>query len=175
MSAEEKPVEPQAGLPAVRNDGFLPIMTLKSESWDSSKFITNFSGQGVKAAEFITQALAKDGHDIRTFGDRTFPAKYYLAHVADFVAPDGEILPMPRMVLIAPDGQTLSFVSEGAIRSMDLIRSLCGDDPWDPPLQISVVPRKTRRGFFTYRLVLGGILHASVEEEVSSQRNQQAS
>lgn len=134
---------------------FVPLMDLGMDKQKKNMISSNFSGQGVQAAAFITQALAKEGVALDEMGDKVFPTKYYLAHVAEFVDEGGEVWPMPRVVLIGPAGETLAFVSEGAIRSLDLIRSLCGDGPWDPPLPISVVQIKTRRSFRTYRLVLG--------------------
>lgn len=172
MENQQPATQPTTAVARTEPDAFFPLMRLKSESVDMGSLITNFAGAGPKAAEFLTQALAKDSHDIRMMGSKTFPTKYYLAHVAEFVAEDGEIIPMPRVVLIAPDGQTLSFVSEGGIRSFDLIRSLCGNGPWDPPLQISVVPRKTRRGFYTYRLCLGAIKDENQAPDVPSERNE---
>lgn len=170
--SEEKPTTEQLPMPVPAGGlTFRPLASIANGKVDPNMWSTNFSGQGPQAAAFITQALAKEGQDIRTVGDKVFPTKYYLAHVAEFIAEDGEVVPMPRVILIGPSGETMPFVSEGAIRSLDLIRTLCGDGPWEPPLNISVVPVKTRRGFFTYRLVLGGIGYGSVEEKVSGKRD----
>lgn len=56
-------------------------------------------------------------------------------------------MPVIRTVLIAPDGRTLAFVSDGITTSLDLIRALRGDGPYDPPLNIVIRKVKTRRGY----------------------------
>jgi hypothetical protein len=51
-----------------------------------------------------------------------------------------------RVVLIDPTGDTLSFVSVGVVNSLDLIRALRGDGPFEPALPIVVVQIKTGVG-----------------------------
>lgn len=48
-----------------------------------------------------------------------------------------------KIWLIDPQGDTLSFTSDGVIGSLDMIRALKGDGPYDPPLKTTVVPIKT--------------------------------
>lgn len=51
-----------------------------------------------------------------------------------------------RVVLIDPEGETLGFVSAGVLTSLDLIRTLLGDGPFDPPVPITVVRIQTGGG-----------------------------
>lgn len=60
--------------------------------------------------------------------------------------------PHARLVLMDKDGETLSFVSQGALSSFDLIRTMRGDGPYDPPLPILVGESKTRHGFRVFKL-----------------------
>jgi hypothetical protein len=48
-----------------------------------------------------------------------------------------------KIWLIDPEGDTLSFTSEGVLGSLDMIRALRGDGPFDPPIKTTVVPIKT--------------------------------
>lgn len=57
----------------------------------------------------------------------------------------GEMKVYVRVVLLDPDGETLTFGSKGVVQSLDMIRTLRGDGPYDPPLKITVV-----------RIALGG-------------------
>jgi len=57
-----------------------------------------------------------------------------------------------RLILIDPNDETLSFVSVGALGSLDLIRTLRGDGPYDPPIPIIVQEAKTRGNFRVYKL-----------------------
>lgn len=51
-----------------------------------------------------------------------------------------------RVVLIDPQGDTLAFASAGIVTSLDLIRALKGDGPYDPPLPVVVVRISTNGG-----------------------------
>lgn len=51
-----------------------------------------------------------------------------------------------RVILIDPEGETLSFVSAGVVGSLDMIRTLVGDGPFDPPLPVTVRRIETGAG-----------------------------
>lgn len=59
-----------------------------------------------------------------------------------------------RLVLIDPQGETLAFVSKGALQSWDIIRQLRGDGPYNPPIRIIVKQIGTRAGFHVYKLFI---------------------
>jgi hypothetical protein len=63
-----------------------------------------------------------------------------------------ETLPAVRVVLVDADRETMSFVSVGAVASLDLIRTLRGDGPYDKPIPVIVKQVKTGNGFHTYKL-----------------------
>ena len=64
----------------------------------------------------------------------------------------GESIDHVRTVLIDKDGETLSFVSMGVLGSLDLIRALRGDGPYDPPIPIVVTEATTRNKFRVWKL-----------------------
>jgi len=49
-----------------------------------------------------------------------------------------------RTVLIDPEGETLVFASKGVMESLDLLRTLVGDGPYDPA--IPVIVKRTELG-----------------------------
>lgn len=57
-----------------------------------------------------------------------------------------------RLILVDNEGETLAFVSQGALGSLDLIRALRGDGPYDPAIPICVSEEKTRHGFRVFKL-----------------------
>lgn len=61
-------------------------------------------------------------------------------------------VPALRVCLIDTEGETLSFVSSGIVQSLDTIRTLRGDGPYDPPIPVVVVSVRTRHGFNVYKL-----------------------
>lgn len=134
----------------------LPALSgLLSQPGAGHGYITNIKPDGMASAELITQALAGESFDLDSLAGQVFPCRYYLARQVEFVSEAGEAIPLPRIVLVSPDGATVAFTSDGALQSFDLIRQLCGDGPWDPPLPISAVPIRTRRNYRTFRLILG--------------------
>lgn len=68
-------------------------------------------------------------------------------------ANSGDTIPAVRLVLIDPDGETLAFVSMGAVLSLDMLRQLKGDGPYDPPIPVYVREIKTRQGWRLYKFV----------------------
>lgn len=51
-----------------------------------------------------------------------------------------------RTILIDPQGDTLSFVSAGVVSSLDLLRTLLGDGPFDPPVPVTIKRIETGAG-----------------------------
>lgn len=172
---EQDPKQDQTNVPAVQIERrtIVPLMDLGTIKANRNLISTNFNGEGYAAAKFITDALASDSLRLDEASNTVFPTRYYLAHVCDYVAEDGEVLTMPRVVLIGPAGETMAFVSEGAIRSLDLIRTLLGDGPWNPPLPIRVQPVPTRHGFRTFRFALGDSPSGTTSPPVRRRRSQQ--
>lgn len=64
----------------------------------------------------------------------------------------GEV-PAVRTVLFDPEFETLAFVSEGALASLDMIRTRKGDGPYDPPIPVVVKEVKTRAGWRIYKII----------------------
>lgn len=64
----------------------------------------------------------------------------------------GELSPAVRVVLIDDENETLSFSSVGVAASLDLIRTLRGDGPYEPPIPVTFSRVKTRRGFNTIKM-----------------------
>lgn len=93
----------------------------------------------------------------------TYEAEQFLAKpfnlvnwaVKKIMMPDqetGEMRPQCRTTLIDDKSETLSFVSIGVLLSLDLIRTLRGDGPYDPPIPTIVKSVKTNRGFRLYKI-----------------------
>ena len=57
-----------------------------------------------------------------------------------------------RITLIDDEGETLTFVSVGIAASLDLIRTLRGDGPYQPVIPVIFKRVKTRRGFNTIKM-----------------------
>lgn len=64
----------------------------------------------------------------------------------------GETIRAARLVLIDDHGDTVSFASIGAVASLDLLRTLWGDGPFDPPRPVLFKREKTRLGRQLWRI-----------------------
>lgn len=82
---------------------------------------------------------------------------HYLVHSCQLVGNGGEIVDAPRIVLRLSDGNTVAFVSDGILDSLQMLLGIVGPGPWDDePLLLLVKANKTRRGFRVYKLALEG-------------------
>lgn len=87
------------------------------------------------------------------FLDVPFPVKHWSAKPITLKSDDtGEMFRAVRLVLISPDGDTVSFASQGALKSWDLVRTVRGDGPYDPPLKIAMSKVNLGGKKFTWRL-----------------------
>lgn len=99
-----------------------------------------------------------------------FPCKYYYAHPVEMNDQrTGEVLDRVRLVLVSPEGETCSFVSQGVIDSLDIVRRFKGDGPYNPPVRFKVSRQATRRGNTVLRLEVA-IDEAPAQSPVDSGR-----
>lgn len=53
---------------------------------------------------------------------------------------------VPRVVLVAPDGTSYQAVSYGIANAVRNAVVVCGDAPWQPPVQLKIKQVSTKRG-----------------------------
>lgn len=53
---------------------------------------------------------------------------------------------VPRVVLVAPDGTSYQATSYGIANAVRNVALVCGDAPWNPPVQLKVKQVPTKRG-----------------------------
>lgn len=53
---------------------------------------------------------------------------------------------VPRVVLVAPDGTSYQATSYGIANAVRNVAMVCGDAPWNPPVQLKVKQVPTKRG-----------------------------
>lgn len=115
---------------------------------------SNITLQGRDALAMMTKLHGKADLDADALGSDPFLMKHFFAHVVELRnQQSGELTESIRLVLIDPEGKTISFCSQGAVDSLDLIRSCLGDGPYDPPVKVRVVRQKTRGGATVLRLL----------------------
>jgi len=79
--------------------------------------------------------------------------QHVLAHRVELLDEStGEIQEADRIVLIRADGSAVACVSAGIKRSLQLITSLYGLPPYNPPMALRIMQKTTRKGRRTYQL-----------------------
>lgn len=53
---------------------------------------------------------------------------------------------VPRVVLVTPDGTSYQAVSYGIANAVRNVVVVCGDAPWQPPVQLKIKQIPTKRG-----------------------------
>lgn len=53
---------------------------------------------------------------------------------------------VPRVVLVTPDGTSYQAVSYGIANAVRNVVVVCGDAPWQPPVQLKIKQVPTKRG-----------------------------
>lgn len=82
-----------------------------------------------------------------------FPMQHLLAQKVQILEErTGELVTMDRVVLISPDGKTVSFVSAGIMNCLKYIMGLYGRPPYQVPLWVRTRLVTTRKGFKTWNL-----------------------
>lgn len=66
----------------------------------------------------------------------------------------GEVMTLPRVVIMDKDGKSCQFVSIGIFGSIKILTEIFGNGPWEPGLPVKLVRSKTKKGFNIYRLEL---------------------
>jgi len=86
---------------------------------------------------------------------KSIPVKWFYAHKVWLPVKDrpGEYNEAIRTVLIDADKHCYQFVSEGIADDLYALVNISGLEPFDPPVAMKVVSRKTNAGFNVYRLV----------------------
>jgi len=82
--------------------------------------------------------------------------EHIVAHSVEIVDEEtGEVDEADRIVLVTPEGESYSCVSNGIRRSLTMLMALTGKmPPWKPALLLTIRQINTRRGRRTYILEL---------------------
>lgn len=75
-----------------------------------------------------------------------------VAFPVEIVSEEGEIIEAMRMIFVTASGETYASVATGVFSSIQKLIATVGPAPWTPPLKITPVKQRTRRGFDTLTL-----------------------
>lgn len=130
-----------------------PIAGFFADPANNFAIATNIDVMGDAGLALLMKCTGQPTVPSDTLDGVPFPVKFYYAHMVELANQrTGEIESRVRLVLVSPEGETCSFVSQGVIDSLDLIRRFKGDGPYNPPLKVKVTRQKTRSQNIVLRL-----------------------
>lgn len=133
-----------------------PIAEHGLATWkrEQNRVLTNFSGTDRESFAFRMKCLNASGGGDSAIG-QLLTVRYWLIHEVDFTSEEtGEVVKTFRTVLVSPEGEAKSFVSQGIANGVRQIFSEFGTDPLDPPLRCKVEQRSTAKKRRVYVLIV---------------------
>lgn len=130
-----------------------PTQELASAAVPVGTRILPFGPDHPKFAEWLFASEETATRDPDQFTQAPFNLVAWVAKAVEL--PDqetGETIRAARLVLIDDHGETVSFASIGAVSSLDLLRHLWGDGPYDPARPVLFKREKTRLGRQLWRI-----------------------
>jgi len=131
-----------------------PLTRIVSADYVGPKTITNVDLGDPIGAKILLGSQGEPDLVPDAIGDGIVEIAYWL--VKQVVRTDeqtGEVKISARTTLIGPDGVSFGCESSGVIESLDLIRQVYGDGPYDPPIRCKLASSKTRHGGRYYYLI----------------------
>lgn len=132
----------------------IPLARIMSGDRDVPAIGYNFDPRTPIGAKILLGSQGEPDLVPDAIGDGIVEIAYWLVkRVVRTDEQTGEVKISARTTLVGPDGVTFGCESSGVIESLDLIRQIYGDGPYDPPIRCKLASSKTRHGGRYYYLV----------------------
>lgn len=149
---DPNPTNPGTSIATLRSIG-VPVTHLANPEVPDEQRLCSFGPGDEDFEELLFASEEAATKQPEQFKDTPFECVHWSAKPITFASEDtGEAVRSARLVLVSPEGETLAFASQGALRSWDLIRTCRGDGPYNPPLRIVVAKVILGGKKFTWRL-----------------------
>lgn len=120
---------------------------LNTYSRGNKEYWTNLSPDSPKTAILVMKCITGESVKSEQSVNSEIAIHAIFVHMVELCNPvTGEVIALPRTVLIDSKGLTYSFVSTGVYDSIEWITRLFGDGPWIPPIHVHVRQRATGSG-----------------------------
>ena len=130
-----------------------PCLALLRDEVPEGAMIFSFDPTSEENEDKVFDADANGTKDWVQHTEHPFSMVHWVAKRILMPRPDStDVQPCIRIVLIDSEGETISFVSIGIAASLDLIRTLRGDGPYDPPIPVVFARIKTSSGRQTIKM-----------------------
>lgn len=139
-----------------------PIASLLDDGVRDNSLLLGFDAKSPEGEAWLFAMEDDASEEPGDYRDKPFPMISWGAkRVPLYDDQSRDYLPVVRVVLIGDGGRTLAFTSDGVVASLDMIRALKGDGPFQPPLNVIVREVTTRRGYRLYKLQPHGLLETT--------------
>lgn len=126
----------------------VPIRILFNEDAPVGGRILSFDPQGEGGAELLMLTEQQTDMVPEQLLNYPFEIQHWCAKAIELVnQTNGKTDRAVRVTLISPSKSTVAFTSRGVVESMDVLRLLYGDGPYQPPIKVWVNSVKTRSGW----------------------------
>lgn len=98
-------------------------------------------------AKKLYNAMNNPTHKVSDFINKTIFVENVLIEINDILDEEtGEIVKIPRTVLIAPDGTSYQATSKGIFNSVRNLYNSVGNAPWEGGIELEIKQQKVGRG-----------------------------
>lgn len=145
----KEPKKPSVGklqVPQV-NEDWTSVMTLQDEETPVSAFICNWDYNDGELSDLLFLADQPSDSHGNDMAGKEILVKWWICTKIEI--PDRQVggtCQVVRSVLISPDRETLSTLSVGILKSIELLRRTFGTDTFDPPVPVKVIASKMTAG-----------------------------
>lgn len=109
--------------------------------------VTNMDITGPKGRAMVTRTLASCNHRTRDVVGRVLRVIGFVAHNACVIDnKTGEVIDRQRAVLVLSNGEYVSTMSSGVIRTLSFLASSMNQGAWDPPLNLMIMSHPGANG-----------------------------
>jgi hypothetical protein len=116
-------------------------------------YITSLDRATQAGREAIMKCVNEDCEDSEGYINKQFPVANIFVHPIETTNDEtGEVRSALRTVLIGPSGNRIQFVSQGVIKSMQIIAATYGGLPWVPAKMMLLERVKTSGSRSMFRL-----------------------
>lgn len=116
---------------------------------------TNLKPTSAKLAAALVKASGKADYTADDLPDGRMDVTYLMVQEVTLESVQtGELVTLPRVVIMDKAGKSCQFVSIGVFGSIKILTEIFGAGPWEPGLPCKLVRSKTTKGFNIYRLEL---------------------
>lgn len=152
MSKDKKP-DAAPPVPEESNGEVKLLMLMLADNYDGPKMLSSVDIKTRAGKRMFLNSQSPPSFQPDQLRGKVFRLVHWIGEPRIFHdETTGEDRLAVSITLIDPDGRTARFGSEAVTRALDVVRTLYGNGPYEPPLYIRVEPYRTKNQRNSYTL-----------------------